>query len=121
MDRRRFCLSSGWWAAGAALSAPFTASGQPQAAPQTASTMTATSDPTDTDPYLWLEDVQGPRALAWVRERNAQSEALLQLREGGWSLVVPDQQLAVEHHPIGQCLRLSKHIGKSIVEQLLTP
>ena len=49
------------------------------------------------------------------------TEALLQLREGGWSLVVPDQQLAVEHHSFGQCLRLGQHIGKSLVEQLLTP
>ncbi|HEX2010006.1 MAG TPA: prolyl oligopeptidase family serine peptidase [Roseateles sp.] len=30
------------------------------------------------DPYLWLEEVQGERALAWVRERNAESQALLQ-------------------------------------------
>ncbi|QPF73568.1 S9 family peptidase [Roseateles sp. DAIF2] len=30
------------------------------------------------DPYLWLEEVQGERALAWVRERNAQSLARLQ-------------------------------------------
>lgn len=30
-----------------------------------------------TDPYLWLEEVTGERALAWVRERNAQSEAAL--------------------------------------------
>jgi prolyl oligopeptidase len=29
------------------------------------------------DPRLWLEDVQGERALAWVRERNAESEAAL--------------------------------------------
>jgi prolyl oligopeptidase len=34
------------------------------------------------DPYLWLEDVQGERALAWVRERNAESEALLQAQPG---------------------------------------
>lgn len=27
------------------------------------------------DPYLWLEDIQGDKALAWVRERNAKSEA----------------------------------------------
>ncbi len=26
------------------------------------------------DPYLWLEDVHGERALAWVRERNAASQ-----------------------------------------------
>ena len=34
------------------------------------------------DPYLWLEDVEGERALAWVRERNAESEALLQAQPG---------------------------------------
>ena len=30
------------------------------------------------DPFLWLEDVMGERALAWVRQRNAESEDLLQ-------------------------------------------
>lgn len=30
------------------------------------------------DPHLWLEDVQGDKALNWVRERNAQSRAQLQ-------------------------------------------
>ena len=34
------------------------------------------------DPYLWLEDVQGERALAWVRARNAESEGVLQARPG---------------------------------------
>jgi prolyl oligopeptidase len=34
------------------------------------------------DPYLWLEDVQGERALAWVRERNAATEAQLMARPG---------------------------------------
>ena len=29
----------------------------------------------DTDPYLWLEDVEGDDALAWVRERNTHAEA----------------------------------------------
>ena len=33
---------------------------------------------TNMDPYLWLEEVQGDKALAWVRERNAVSTALLQ-------------------------------------------
>ena len=32
------------------------------------------------DPFLWLEDVLGERALAWVRDRNAHSQALLQAR-----------------------------------------
>ena len=35
---------------------------------------------TSTDPYLWLEDVQGDKALSWVRERNAVSTSLLQAR-----------------------------------------
>ena len=34
--------------------------------------------PAQTDPYLWLEDVQGERALAWVRERNAASRRSLE-------------------------------------------
>jgi prolyl oligopeptidase len=29
--------------------------------------------PAATDPYLWLEEVTGEKALAWVRERNADS------------------------------------------------
>jgi prolyl oligopeptidase len=31
----------------------------------------------DPDPYLWLEDVTGDKALAWVKERNAESVAEL--------------------------------------------
>jgi prolyl oligopeptidase len=31
-----------------------------------------------TDPHLWLEDVQGDQALAWVRERNATTTDLLE-------------------------------------------
>jgi prolyl oligopeptidase len=29
------------------------------------------------DPYQWLEDVNGDKAIAWVREQNAKSEAEL--------------------------------------------
>ncbi|WP_312598713.1 prolyl oligopeptidase family serine peptidase [Brevundimonas sp.] len=31
-----------------------------------------------TDPYVWLEDVEGERAMAWVREHNAHSLGVLQ-------------------------------------------
>ena len=34
--------------------------------------------PAADDPYLWLEDVQGEKALNWVRERNAGTRALLE-------------------------------------------
>ena len=44
-----------------------------------------TSTPTmsqTADPYLWLEDVQGERALSWVRQRNAESETALKATPG---------------------------------------
>ncbi|OQW59019.1 MAG: prolyl oligopeptidase [Proteobacteria bacterium HN_bin10] len=44
------------------------------AAPPTASTPTMNAE----DPYLWLEDVEGERALNWVREQNARSLAQLE-------------------------------------------
>lgn len=34
-------------------------------------------DAKPTDPYLWLEDVHGARALAWVEQENARSLAVL--------------------------------------------
>jgi len=34
------------------------------------------------DPYLWLEDVGGDRALTWVRERNAESQKVLEAEPG---------------------------------------
>ncbi len=34
------------------------------------------------DPYLWLEDVTGERALAWVRERNAESRTVIEAEPG---------------------------------------
>jgi len=46
------------------------------AAALSSQTMAETSVPDD--PYLWLEDVQGDRALAWVRERNATSRKVLE-------------------------------------------
>ena len=40
-------------------------------------TAPAAADP-DNDPYVWLEDVQGEKALAWVEEQNAESLAYLE-------------------------------------------
>ncbi|MFN7130201.1 MAG: S9 family peptidase, partial [Brevundimonas sp.] len=31
-----------------------------------------------TDPYVWLEDVEGERAMAWVKEHNTHSLGVLQ-------------------------------------------
>lgn len=46
------------------------------AAPATAAASATASTP-DADPYLWLEDVTGEKAMAWVRQRNAESEGRL--------------------------------------------
>lgn len=45
-------------------------------------TCTLTMAQNDQDPYLWLEEVQGDKALAWVRERNALTEKRLLARPG---------------------------------------
>ena len=37
-----------------------------------------TAVPKDDDPYLWLEEVGGKRALAWVREQNGVSTSELE-------------------------------------------
>ena len=40
---------------------------------KTPSKTTSPADSAAKDPYLWLENVTGEKALAWVRERNAES------------------------------------------------
>jgi len=47
-------------------------------APASRPTMPKTANAADSaaaDPYLWLEGVEDPKALDWVRERNAKAEA----------------------------------------------
>ena len=48
----------------------------------TSSMTQAAPAPTPDDPYLWLEDVQGDKALAWVRERNAITRQALEATPG---------------------------------------
>jgi prolyl oligopeptidase len=40
----------------------------------------ATAVAADDDPFQWLEDVQGEKPLAWVKEQNAKTTALLEAR-----------------------------------------
>jgi len=63
-----------------ALQAMATPPTVPPAAASSAAPPLAAAAPQD--PYLWLEDVLGETALAWVRERNAQSRALLEATPG---------------------------------------
>jgi len=45
---------------------------------QTASSAPAFATSEASDPYVWLEDVEGERAMAWVKEHNAHSLGVLQ-------------------------------------------
>ncbi len=47
----------------------------------TASTLANAQAPAD-DPYLWLEDVTGDRAMAWVKEQNAKSRPAIESDAG---------------------------------------
>ena len=59
-------------AAATAMAAPESPTPPPVAA------SAALAMPATDDPNLWLEDVTGERALAWVRDRNAQSRRVLE-------------------------------------------
>src|SRR5687767_11848392 len=50
----------------------------PAPAPAPDSAAAKPAEPVVEDPYLWLEDVGGDKALAWAKERNATSQAELE-------------------------------------------
>ena len=62
------------------------------------------------DPYLWLEDVTGERALAWVRERNAQSEGTLQATPGFAQLKASLREVLDSKEQIPYVKRLGDHL-----------
>ena len=62
--------------AGACATAAPVGTASPSAQPAMAQP-TAAAAP-DADPHLWLEDVEGERSLAWVREQNVRSLGVLQ-------------------------------------------
>src|SRR3546814_11503976 len=54
----------------AASTAAFAAPAPAQEEPAVAETA-----PVATDPYLWMEDVTGDKALGWARQQNARTDA----------------------------------------------
>src|SRR5262245_31346270 len=64
--------------AATAVAALVLASCSTTTAPAANTNATGTMAMTGEDPYLWLEDVEGERALNWVREQNARSLAVLE-------------------------------------------
>ena len=62
---------------GACMSSHSPSSPETVPRPGATSATPAASAATD-DPYLWLEDIEGERAMAWVKDRNAKSLGTLQ-------------------------------------------
>ena len=48
----------------------------------TALLMAATTLHAQEDPYLWLEDVTGEKAMAWVKEQNAVTQPAIEASPG---------------------------------------
>lgn len=65
-------------------------------------TMISTAPAQDADPFLWLEDIEGEKALDWVRGQNERSLEDLEsdprfaaMREEALSVLTSDQRLAL--------------------------
>ena len=43
---------------------------------------TTTMQTTPDDPYLWLEDIEGEKALDWVKRENTATDALIAMERG---------------------------------------
>jgi prolyl oligopeptidase len=71
---------------------------------------TSTAPAPADDPYLWLEDVGGERALAWVRERNAQTERVLQAEPGFDELRGALREVLDSREQIPYVTRLGPHL-----------
>ena len=81
--------------------------------PAAALLLTAAAQPTPLqppsspeDPYIWLEEIEGERALAQVREWNKETEDLLtawpgyeQYRRRALAILNDEQQIAAPIHP----------------------
>ena len=62
------------------------------------------------DPYLWLEDVTGDKALAWVRQENAQSQPLIEGSPGFKPLLEKFMQVATSRDRIPGITKLGGHV-----------
>ncbi len=71
---------------------------------------TSTAPAPADDPHLWLEDVGGERALAWVRERNAEAERVLQAEPGFDALRGALREVLDSREQIPYVTRLGPHL-----------
>ena len=60
------------------------------------------------DPYLWLEDVSGDKAMAWVKEQNAKSQPLIESDPGFKPLLANISDAIKAHYAKGVTPSASK-------------
>ena len=71
----------------------------------------AAAAPQDDDPYLWLEDIEGVKALDWVKKENAATDKLIVTRPGfeadrkrARAILDDDRQIAMPGEVMGQTI-----------------
>ena len=70
--------------------------------------------PDGEDPFAWLEDVHGAKAMAWVEEQNAKTTALLEARPEYRPIY--DRTLQIER-ALGARRRAEELAGGKAIEQ----
>src|SRR5688572_29907840 len=86
----------------------------------TATAAVTSEDPSMNDPYLWLEEVDGPRALDWVRSQNEPSLKRLksdarfaEIEKGVRSVVLASDRIPYGYVEAGEIYNFwqdSKHV-----------
>ncbi len=73
----------------------------------------------DEDPYLWLEDVEGEKALAWVEEQNKTSLGYLEalptfatFRDRNLEIYDSDERIQSEHENVEAVDLTRRHQAK---------
>ncbi|SBV32455.1 putative prolyl endopeptidase [uncultured Sphingopyxis sp.] len=71
----------------------------------------AAAAPQDDDPYLWLEDIEGAKALDWVKKENAATDRLITTRPGfeadrkrARAILDDDRQIAMPGEVMGDTI-----------------
>jgi prolyl oligopeptidase len=62
------------------------------------------------DPYLWLEDVTGEKALAWVKQENAQSQPVIEGSPGFKPLLEKFTQIANSRDRIPGIVKIGAYV-----------
>ena len=75
-----------------------------------AMTLSAAAVAQDEDPYLWLEDVSGDRAMKWVNDQNARSRPEIEKDRGFHPLLNRFTEIATSRERIPTVAKLGPHL-----------